>query len=378
MRSPAPPLFLLMTTLACGTQAPATAAGAASIPPPDAVAPPAAAPVLAPDAPVPAPASNPLAPAPSTSIDAQTCAALIDQLATSVAVLYVFPELGALMERELRGRLSVGEYSRWVDAAALAEALTADLQVMSHDLHLRVMFSPNGPPQHPPGSPMAASGISKIEVLDGNIGYIALDGVPPLDMARSGIEAAFAQLLHTNALILDNRNNHGGDPNTVALYVSYLSEGPPVVINTFHPRDGQVEEFRTTDLGARSYGVTRPVFVLTSGETFSGGEELSYDLQASRRAVLIGERTGGGANPARVLPLRNGFAAQIPFAQPINPITGKNWEGVGVTPDVAVPAERALDEALVRARAAAAQRRSSGPSASSGPSPSSARAPSTR
>jgi C-terminal processing protease CtpA/Prc len=150
------------------------------------------------------------------------------------------------------------------------------------------------------------------------------------------------------------------------------------VINRFHPRHGEVLEFKTSDLGDRSYGVTRPVFVLTSGETFSGGEELSYDLQASRRAVLIGERTGGGANPARVLPLRHGFAAQIPFAQPINPITGKNWEGVGVTPDVTVPAERALDEALVRARAAAAQRRSSGPSASSGPSPSSARAPSTR
>ena len=366
MRSTFAAPFLVITILACGAPAPATPAGTGSFPPADGAAP-AAVEALAPPLAVPAPPAPSPAPTPSTAIDSETRAALIDQLATSVAVLYVFPDMGALLESELRGRLSVGAYAALVDAPALAEQLTTDLRLISRDLHFRVVFEPNGPGGRRPGAPPDAppSGISKIEVLDGNVGYIALDGVPPVDMARPGIEAAFAQLLHTNALIIDNRNNHGGDPNTVALYVSYLSEGPPVVINRFHPRHGEVLEFKTSDLGDRSYGVTRPVFVLTSGDTFSGGEELSYDLQASKRAVVIGERTGGGANPVRAMPLGRGdLVAFIPDAQPINPITGQNWEGVGVTPDVAGPAGRALDEALARARAASAAAASSAKAAS--------------
>jgi hypothetical protein len=137
----------------------------------------------------------------------------------------------------------------------------------------------------------------------------------------------------------------------VALYVSYLTGGAPFVINTFHRRDGNVEEFATTELGELGYGEDKPVFVLTSQQTFSGGEELAYDLQSLQRAVLVGEVTGGGANPARGVPLGDSFVAGIPFAHPVNPFTNANWEGVGVQPDLAAPAERAFDVALDAARA---------------------------
>ena len=185
-----------------------------------------------------------------------------------------------------------------------------------------------------------------MEILDGNVGYMRVNGVPLLAGARSAVAAAFAFLHNTDALIIDNRGNGGGDPNTVALYVSYLSEGEPFVVNTFHWRAGnRVEEFRTTNLGDVAYGAHKPVFVLTSRITFSGGEEMSYDLQGLKRAVVVGETTGGGANPGELVPLGNRFVANIPSGQGVNPITGTSWEGVGVVPDVSTPAATALARA---------------------------------
>ncbi len=206
----------------------------------------------------------------------------------------------------------------------------------------------DGQPRRP--APPLDGAIQRVEVFPGNIGYLQINGVPPLPLAQSPIDAAFAFLRHTDALILDCRNNNGGDPNTVAYYLSYLTEGPPFVVNAFHSRNGEIQEFSTTELGQLTYGERKPVWVLISPRTFSGGEELAYDLQALRRARLIGEVTGGGANPASPVPLAEGFVAHIPFAHPVNPFTNANWEGRGVQPDVAVPAAQALEVALKEAR----------------------------
>jgi C-terminal processing protease CtpA/Prc len=91
------------------------------------------------------------------------------------------------------------------------------------------------------------------------------------------------------------------------------------------------------------------VYVLTSGETFSGGEEFSYDLQNLKRAKLVGETTGGGANPGGPARVAEHFALFVPSGRAISPITKTNWEGVGVKPDVATPAAQALDVAYLDA-----------------------------
>jgi hypothetical protein len=292
-------------------------------------------------------------PGPTTPIDAATLRTVVETLARQVKELYVSPNVASELERELLARLAAEKYASITHAEALAGTLTEDLRAIARDKHLRVMFMADAPPRPSPhfGPPLLPphGGIPRVEILDGNIGYIALDSVPRLDDARPAIDAAFTLLAHTDGLIIDNRDNHGGDPNTVAYYMSYLLDGPPVVVNAFHWREGnRIEEFKTSDLGPKRYGGDRPVFVLTSAGTFSGGEELSYDLQAMRRAVLVGETTGGGANPARVIPIGFRFLAAIPFARAVNPITGTSWEGTGVVPDVAVPRERALDEARTR------------------------------
>jgi C-terminal processing protease CtpA/Prc len=185
--------------------------------------------------------------------------------------------------------------------------------------------------------------IRKLEILGGNVGYMRIDGFLSADMVREPMTAAFAFLKNTDALIIDTRFNGGGDPNSVALLTSFLSEGAPYLVNSFHHREGgRIEQFRTTDLGAAAYGAQRPVYVLTSRRTFSGGEEFAYDIKAFKRGVVVGETTGGGANPTRGVELGHGFFASIPFGRAVNPVTGTNWEGVGVSPDLAVAAEQAL------------------------------------
>ncbi len=170
-----------------------------------------------------------------------------------------------------------------------------------------------------------------------------VSGVPP--RVNSAIDAAFAFLRNTDALIIDLRGNGGGWPDTVAYYMSYLSEGTPYTVLRVHDRQQGVIETKTTELGERSYGAKKPVYVLTSILTFSGGEEFAYDVQAFKRGAIVGQTTGGGANPGGPHPLGHGFTVFVPIGLVKHPATGTNWEGVGVKPDVPVAPELALLEA---------------------------------
>jgi len=302
------------------------------------------------------------APSPSTArakpvaeIDAHMRKEVLNELARALESQYAVPDTAKKLAEAVRAKQASNAYKKIAVAPAFARALTDDLYAVAHDKHLRVGFSFAPLPQGPPGPPSQEflnqmrklnGAIPKVEILDGNVGYMRVNGVPPVETAGSAVAAAFAFLHNTDALIIDNRGNGGGDPKTVAVYVSYLSEGKPFVVNTFHWRAGnRVEEFKTTDLGNLAYGVHKPVFVLTSPATFSGGEELTYDLQVLKRALVIGEVTGGGANPGGPVPLGHQFFVNMPGGQAVNPVTGTSWEGVGVKPDVPVSAAAALSTA---------------------------------
>jgi hypothetical protein len=86
----------------------------------------------------------------------------------------------------------------------------------------------------------------------------------------------------------------------------------------------------------------------------SAGETVAYDLQAMKRATVVGEPTSGAANAAAVVPLGPGLALMVSSGRQVNAVTGANWEGVGVKPDVAVPSADALRAALERLGGAAA------------------------
>src|SRR5215469_6886049 len=155
----------------------------------------------------------------------------------------------------------------------------------------------------------------------------------------------------TSALVIDLRQNGGGWPEMVALFTTCLFDQEIVQLNSLYWRQGEkTQQFWTLPYvpGTR-FGGKKPVYVLTSNRTFSGAEEFTYNLKQLKRATIIGETTGGGANPGDWFSLTPHFAVFIPTGRAINPISQDNWEGSGVVPDIAVPQEEAFDVALVAA-----------------------------
>jgi C-terminal processing protease CtpA/Prc len=156
-------------------------------------------------------------------------------------------------------------------------------------------------------------------------------------------------LANTDALIVDVRRNGGGDPLIVAAVCSYLMP-PNTLINKFYWRpQSRWDEFRTKRVTGKYYGTTRPVYVLTSDGTFSGAEEFAYDVQTQKRGEVVGDTTGGGAHPGGMRRVTDKFGVWVPAGRAVNPVTGKNWEGTGVIPDVPVAADQALRTAHLRA-----------------------------
>ena len=193
-------------------------------------------------------------------------------------------------------------------------------------------------------------GIRRVERLDGNVGYLDVRRVAVAANAGPAVAAAMELVAGTYALILDLRRNGGGSPDGVLLWCSYLLEDEPIHLNDiFHADSGETRQFWTLPYVPGTRYVDRPIYVLTSSRTFSGGEEFCYNLQALGRAELIGETTGGGAHPTRGFPISRAVGIGIPFARSINPITGTNWQGTGVVPDVAVPEAEAYDVAYAKA-----------------------------
>lgn len=290
----------------------------------------------------------------TVQLDAATRTEVAEQFAQVLANDYAYPALGAKMAATIRARLAAHAYDGITSPQAFAGALQADARAVSNDRHLQIEFQPPSSHRQPVSPRTSTQGqqqnvaIPEVEILDGNIGYLVVNEMQPLQVEQPAIAAAFAFLQNTNALIIDLRGNPGGTGNDAGLIEGYLSEGAPYVTDTIHWRVGnRVQEAKTADVGKLSYGTSKPVFVLTSPVTFSAAEGLAYDLQAFKRATIVGQTTGGGANPTDIgsVSLGHGFFVNMPDGYVVNAITGTNWEGVGVKPNVAVPADQALTTA---------------------------------
>lgn len=193
-------------------------------------------------------------------------------------------------------------------------------------------------------------GFVKVENMRGNVGYIDFRGFSDPELGAETVAAAMNFVNNSDALIFDLRQNGGGDPAMVALICSYLFGDKPVHLNDLYMRAGnQTQEFWTKPEKAAKKYTDKPVYVLTSNRTFSGAEEFSYNLKNLKRATIVGETTGGGANPGESYRLSDHFQVFIPTGRAISPITNTNWEGVGVEPDVKVPQEQALKTAYLLA-----------------------------
>ena len=282
---------------------------------------------------------------------------MISELAQEIRDNYVFPELGQKTADFLLKRSNDGAYDG-LDKQQLGMQVTQDLREITQDLHFGLQALPDGwaPRSENDGSELAdprrntsPNGFMRVERLDGNIGYLELQGFMELESARDNANAAMQLLAGSSALIVDLRNNGGGDPGTVQLLSSYLFDpNEPVHLNSlyFRPSDETTEFWTHDKINVENAMPDVPVVVLTSGYTFSAAEEFSYNLQCLDRATIVGETTGGGAHPVDGFIISDQFVARIPVGRAINPITKTNWEGVGVVPDITVAAPEALDVAI--------------------------------
>ncbi len=301
--------------------------------------------------------AQPAAPGePSTPLDAAARQAIVEGVLARLDADYVFPQTARAMADAVRAH----RYDGISDARQLADTLTAHLRAVSHDKHLTVFYSARPLPEaapDPASDPemrqrMASQlrfmnyGIAEAKRLDGNVGYLKMTGFAPVDgpEARAAVAQAMGFLSRTDALVIDLRDNQGGEPEMVQLVSSYLFGPEPVHLNSLYWRkDDRTEEFWTLPvLDGPRYGPDRAVYVLTANQTFSAAEEFCYNLQQRGRAVVVGETTGGGAHPGGAVRVTEHVGVWVPMGRAINPVSGTNWEGTGVAPDVAAPAADAL------------------------------------
>ena len=286
---------------------------------------------------------------------------VVEQVATLIENNYFDPTRAVAIADELRTGARSGQFDSLRDPRDLATAVTARLQPRDH--HFRLNWSPAGgptsnrPDSADPGPAQSletlerrnAYGFRRVEMLPGALGYIDLrtfadfSFAKPDEPARQAADAALALVSSADAVIVDLRNNGGGSPNMVGYLVSAFTPPDANIYNTFQHRDTA-----GTERPKQSYSKPRldvPLYILISGRTASAAESTAYTLQAAKRAIVVGEVSAGAANPGGEFPVGEGFNVFISTSTAINPITGTNWEGVGVKPDVPVNPDKALERA---------------------------------
>jgi len=299
-------------------------------------------------------------PAPLNSQMRQT---IIDEISKVLNANYVYAETAQKMESRIQTQLKQGAYDSITDPGKFAQTVHQDLRDVSNDKHLNFNYDPELAKeivrlksQNPAEASKARAeeleeerrsnyGFEKVERLDGNIGYLKLNAFIPAEEGGETASAALNFLSNCDALIVDLRENGGGDPSQIQLISTYFFESPTHLNDIYSRRDNKTENFWTLPYVPGHKMTKADIYVLTSNYTFSGAEEFTYNLKNLKRATIIGETTGGGAHPQEPMIVADAFILYVPYARAINPITKTNWEGTGVAPDVSVSADKAYDVA---------------------------------
>ena len=294
---------------------------------------------------------------------------IIEKIVVLLRDNYLFPEKAKEIGLDLQKKANDRKYEKLADPQAFAKQLTSDLQDFSHDKHLTIEYDPQRVKElkvvgsNPTNDAVMEIekkryerqrrdnfGFRKVEVLEGNVGYLDLRYFGNADYSADIAIGAMSFLANSDAIIIDLRDNYGGGAPMYLLLISYFFNSDMIHLSdTINRLSNSTQQLR-----ARPYvpGKRLPdvdLYILTSGRTFSAAEQFTYDLQCQKRATIVGRTTGGGAHMTTAFIINNDFYAFVPFAGAINPITKTNWEGVGIIPDVEVPEGRAFDVAYLMA-----------------------------
>ncbi|XP_041942528.1 retinol-binding protein 3-like [Alosa sapidissima] len=295
--------------------------------------------------------------------------ALVLDMARVLLDNYCFPENLLGMREAIEQAIRSGEILHISDRKTLAGVLSAGVQGALNDPRLTVTFEPGYVPMTPPPLSLLpreqlvrlVRSSTKLDVLDGNVGYLRLDRV--LGRETAAKLGAFLQdyvwnrVARTRALILDLRYSVGGELSGLPHIVSFFSDPEPLtLIETVYdrPSNSTWELWTLPRVPSQRYGKRKDLMVLTSKRTSGAAEALAYALKHLGRAIVVGERTSGGS--VRVDKIRidsSGFYITVPVARATNPVTGQSWEVTGVSPSVSVRPKEAVSraKALLAARA---------------------------
>lgn len=291
---------------------------------------------------------------------------IVSSIQTHLNTTYVNLEISDKMITELNENLKLKKYEDIIDPSEFSKVLTEDLQSVSNDLHLKVRFEPKRIAQKKRviseemqlereiGMAMKMAeinyGFTETKILNGNIGYLNLRLFADTKYAEEAATAAMNFLSNTNAIIIDLRTNGGGVPSMMQLLCSYFFDETPVLLSDFYERktDTKTQLYSFADVkGKRS--TNKPIYILTSKNTFSAAEAFTYTLKHLNKATVVGEVTKGGANRTKRINLNDEFTISLPYIESLHPITKTNWEGKGVQPNIETTEKDAFVNAYIDA-----------------------------
>ena len=287
----------------------------------------------------------------AVEIDAAERQRVIDAVAANLKAHYFDRAIAQKTADALLGHVKNGDDDEATSGEAFAAALTRQMRDASGDMHLVVEYSRGNIPENQPAqtaedliryrNAMLQQNcmFTKVEMLPHNVGYFKLDSFPDTSVCEAKARVAMASLNHANAVIFDLRDNTGGYPDMVSFIAGYLFKHPEFMYN---PRGGDDAKSWTRSPIPGNQLADKPVYVLTSSATWSGAEQFSYDLEMLKRATLVGETTRGGTHAGAFHRIDDHFGMGIPEQRVVNPYGKADWEGIGVEPDVKVPAADAL------------------------------------
>jgi hypothetical protein len=291
--------------------------------------------------------------------------AVLARVSELLETRYVDAKKGKELARQIRRDAAAKRWPESGNDEDFAEAVTTRLRDLSKDGHLSLGYSDKALPPDADSAEEAFGaeefekwygvgvnhGFEEVRRLEGNVGYLNLTVFAPPSMGADLAVAAMSLLAQSDALIIDLRRNGGGDGAMAKFLAGYLLDGAQGMSGKYNrPADTLTQAYSVEWVPGRRFGAKKPVYLLISKRTFSAAEAFAYDLQALKRAVVIGEPSGGGAHPFEYRRAGTHFVLSLPEGRSVNPITGKDWEGVGVQPDVAVPEQQALEKALELAK----------------------------
>ena len=284
----------------------------------------------------------------------------ISEIADKINEYYIFEDVANQLSKKLKSEIDLKTFDNLTDVE-FAKSLSKYLTKNGNDLHFNVLYRPSKEEEKAVDEKELLKkydainkqwnyGFDKVMRLDGNIGYIEYTGFPEGNKSAQQILVSTINFVsNTNALIIDLRNNRGGDGKMVRLFLSYFFNERIKLSEIYTRYNNKTEEKYTyKKVNGKKY-LDKPVYLLVNNNTISAAEALAYNLQQNKIAKVIGDKTYGAANPVKVFFIGKKYQLFIPISVEKNAVTKTNWEHTGITVDDKVNSEKALIRAQITA-----------------------------